>query len=402
MKNRMTEFEEWGADVIFGRIRGFGPWLFKGVLRLFSFLFIFIVWLRMKLFRKGYKEQANLGTMVISIGNITMGGTGKTPVVELFARTLRDHGRMVAILSRGYKSKKLGTPQTWHDQAGAVIDPELMPKVVSDGSQLHLDAEYGGDEPYMLAKNLDGVAVIVDKDRVKSGRFAIRELGSDLLLLDDGMQYLKLSHTLDIVLIDSNFPYGTGAMTPRGTLREPPKNLCRADYIFLTKCRRAGNEKLIQKIRRHNQVAEIIECTHGPVHLENVFTGEVLPLSVLDNTYVSLISGIAFPESFEEKISELGAHILFHHTFSDHYAFTQTDVDEFMQRCLRRDAELAITTEKDAVRFPHPTDLDVDIYFLRIEVDILSGQDVWQKLIARITDTPHKVDPLLLSERWSG
>ena len=398
IQENLDELEEWGEDVIFGRAKGFRAFMLCIVLRCFSWLYRFIVAQRLRLFRKGWKEQTHLGTLVISIGNITVGGTGKTPVVELFAKTLRDHGRKVAILSRGYKSKKLETPQEWHSKLTEdTIPAEAMPKVVSDGQTLHLEANYAGDEPYMLAKNLDDVSVVVDKDRVKGGRFAIQELDSDVLLLDDGLQFLKLAHSLDVILVDSNSPFGTGYMLPRGTLREPIKNLCRADYIFITKCKRAGNTELIKTIRRYNPVAEIIECTHGPIQLENVFTGEVKPLEFLDGKYIAAISGIAVPESFEEKLTALGAEVLFHRTFADHHSFNQQEIDRFMERCIRRDTEIVVTTEKDAVRFLKPTDLHVPIYFLRIEVDILSGQDIWDILIRRIVDHQTNSDAVTLS-----
>jgi len=400
MSERQKEFEKWGEDVIFGRAKGFRASLMRIFLRGLSWLFRGLVALRLRLFRKGYKKQAHLGTMVISIGNITMGGTGKTPVVELFAKTLRDRGKKVAILSRGYKSKDLEEKQEWISQhTGELIDPEDMPKVVSAGTGVDLDVQYAGDEPYMLAKNLDEVPVVVDRDRVKAGRFAIDELNCDILLLDDGMQFLKLAHSIDVVLVDSNSPFGTGSMMPRGTLREPPRSLCRADYIFITKCYHAGNDKLIKRIRKHNKVAEIIECTHGPVQLENVFTGEIKPLTFLKGKYVAAISGIAVPASFEEKLTDLGANVLFHRTFSDHYQFTQSDIDKFMNRCMRRDTDIIVTTEKDAVRFPMPTELDVDVYFLRIEVDILSGEEVWEKLVERTAGDYVPADPLLLYEK---
>ena len=129
--------------------------------------------LRLWRYRSGWKPQHHLGTQVVAIGNITVGGTGKTPVVELLARSLRDRGRSVAILSRGYKSQKLDRPQKWQDAKGRAIPGERMPKVVSTGSALLLDSKFAGDEPFMLARNLDGVSVVVDKNRVKGGRFAI-------------------------------------------------------------------------------------------------------------------------------------------------------------------------------------------------------------------------------------
>ena len=399
-KENLEDLEQWGEDVIFGRAKGFRANLMRCVLRGFSWLYRAIVLLRLRLFRKGWKDQAHLGTMVISIGNITVGGTGKTPVVELFSKTFRDRGRKVAILSRGYKSQKLEEHQKWKRRAtGELVSEEEMPKLVSAGKGMELDVQYAGDEPYMLAKNLDGVSVVVDKDRVKGGKFAIEELDCDLLLLDDGMQFLKIAHSLDIVLVDFNAPFGTGSILPRGTLREPPKNLCRADYIFITKCYQAGNTELIEKIRKHNPVAEIIECTHGPKHLENVFTGEILPLEFLDGKFVAAISGIAVPQSFEDKLTDFGANVLFHRTFADHHSFSQKDIDRFMRRCVRRDAEIIVTTEKDAVRFPRPAEMDVEVYFLRIEVDILSGQEVWDRLVDRVCMPKKPVDHLLLYEK---
>jgi len=384
MKERIEELERWGADVIFGRAKGFRAALTRLLMRALSGFFRILVQARLWRYRSGWKPQHYLGCQVVVIGNITVGGTGKTPVVELLARSLRDSGRKVSILSRGYKSRKLDRPQLWHNSAGVPIPAENMPKVVSTGCELLLGSKYAGDEPYMLARNLDGVSVVVDKNRVKSGRFAISQLGADTLLLDDGMQYLDLAHGLDIVLVDAGSPFGTEALLPRGTLREPPRNLRRAGYILLTKCNGSSNEELIRRIRRYNKTAEIIECTHGPIHLENVFTRERLPLEHLRDQWVGAISAIAVPEAFEGALEKLGARVEIRRRFADHYRFSRREVDKFMQRCVERDMQLIVTTEKDAVRFPRPTSLDVPVYFLRIEVEILKGREIWDDLIYRI------------------
>ena len=264
MKENLAELERWGADVIFGRARGFRAGMTRLAMSALSVLFRGVVHLRMTIFRRRWKQQAHLGTQVISIGNITVGGTGKTPVTEMLAKSLRDRGRSVAILSRGYKSRKLKKVQEWQDKQGKAIESERMPKVVSDGSELLLDSKYAGDEPYMLARNLDRVSVVVDKDRIKGGRFAVKHLGADTLVLDDGLQYLRLAHGTDIVLVDRTAPYGTGHLLPRGTLREPPANLKRASYILITKCDGSSNDALVERIRQHNPYAPIIECAHGP------------------------------------------------------------------------------------------------------------------------------------------
>lgn len=384
MKETIEELEQWGADVIFGRARGFRAGLMRGLMSGLSGLFRGLVQLRIALFRKGWMKQEYLGTQVVSIGNITVGGTGKTPVVELLAKSLRDRGRKVAILSRGYKSKRLDKAQNWNDGKGRRISPAKMPKVVSTGSALLLDSKYAGDEPFMLARNLDGVAVIVDKNRVKGGRFAIGNLGIETLILDDGMQNFQLAHSLDVVLVDARSPFGTGALLPRGTLREPPKNLRRAAFILITKCDGASNGELIDRIRKYNPTADIIECAHGPKYLENLHTREQKPLDYLDGKWVGAISAIAVPENFERSLEKLGAKVEIKKRFSDHHRFNRRNIDDFMQRCVERDMELILTTEKDAVRFPKPTEINVPIFFLRIEVEILSGQASWDKLVDRL------------------
>lgn len=395
MKEWIEELERWGADVIFGRAKGFRAALARFLMRALSGLFRVLVQLRLWRYRSGWKPRHYIGCQVISIGNITVGGTGKTPVVELLARSLRDQGRRVSILSRGYKSRKLDRAQRWRDAANRQIPAEQMPKIVSTGEALLLDSKFAGDEPFMLARNLDGVSVLVDKDRVKSSRFAIRHLAADTLLLDDGMQYLDLAHSLDIVLVDSQAPFGTGAMLPRGTLREPPKNLRRAGYILLTKCDGSSNEKLIERIRRYNQTAGIIECAHGPIHVENVFTRAREPLDFLKDKWVGAISAIAVPEAFEGALEKLGARVEIRRRFSDHHRFTRKDVDRFMQRCVERDMNLILTTEKDAVRFPRPSSIDVPVYFLRIEVEILKGREIWDDLIVRLCNPRPALEPAL-------
>ena len=395
MKELIEELERWGADVIFGRAKGFRATLMRFLMRTLSGGFRAIVQIRLWRYRSGWRGQHYLGTQVVAIGNITVGGTGKTPVVELLARSLRDRGRRVAILSRGYKSKKLERPQQWRSSKGRLIPGDQMPKVVSTGAALLLDSKYAGDEPFMLARNLDGVAVVVDKNRVKGGRFAVSELHADTLLLDDGMQYLDLAHSIDIVLVDSGSPFGTEALLPRGTLREPPKNLRRASYILITKCSGSTNQPLIRRIRKYNSTAEIIECTHGPIHLENVFTQQRLPLEFLRDKWVGAISAIAVPEAFEGSLEKLGARVEIRRRFSDHYRFSGKEVASFMQRCVERDMELIVTTEKDAVRFPRPASIDVPVYFLRIEVEILNGQAIWDDLIERICNPPPVFQGLL-------
>ena len=382
MKSRAEELEEWGTDVIFGRARGFRAWAMRGILRVGSWFFRGLVGARLFLFRRRLKTVHYLGTLTVSVGNITAGGTGKTPVVELLARTLAARGRKCAILTRGYKSKPLRHPQVWLDKDGRRL--RRIPKIASDGTNRKLNPHYAGDEPFMLARNLDGVAVLVDKDRVKSGIFAIEQLGSNTLILDDGMQYLKLRHEIDIVLVDCGFPFGTGALLPRGTMREPRSSLKRASYIILTKSGGKPQDELIATIRKYNRVADIIVTNHAPAYLENIFTKERKELSFLEGKYVACLSGIARPESFECLVEQQGAHVEIRRRYPDHHWFDQQELETFVERCADRALDAIITTEKDAVRFLKPEEMDVPIYFLRIEIDILEGRDKWDRMIDRI------------------
>src|SRR3954454_9747302 len=275
MSQRSENLEQFAIDVILERRHGLRASFLRAVLYALSFIYERAVQLRLYLYRKRILRERTLGCLVISIGNLTVGGTGKTPIVEKFARALRTGGRRVAILSRGYKSVPRSVPRKGF---GRNKNGESPPRIVSDGKSLLLDSLTAGDEPYMLAHNLKDVIVLVDKDRVKSGRFAVDKWQVDTLLLDDGFQYLHLKHRLDMVLIDRQAPFGNEFLLPRGTLRERPRNLRRASYIFITKNTGEPNFELMRRIRRYNRTAEVIECAHKPLYLQNIFTGEQLPL----------------------------------------------------------------------------------------------------------------------------
>src|SRR5208282_3499100 len=254
----IESLETFALEVISGERRDTRAALMRGVLFGGSKVFQVLVKLRHWLYSVRIFRDKTLGVQVIAIGNLTVGGTGKTPVVEKFARELRDAGRNVAILSRGYRSK----PAPLHKQILNKIllrEDQTPPRIVSDGKSLLLDSETAGDEPYMLASNLKDVVVLVDKDRVKSGRYAIEKFACDTLLLDDGFQYWKLrGRRQDIVLIDCQQPFGNERLFPRGSLRESPWQLARASYVFITKSD-GKTEQLRQRIGEFNPDAGIIE-----------------------------------------------------------------------------------------------------------------------------------------------
>lgn len=328
-------------------------------------------------------RDSTLGVQVIAIGNLTVGGTGKTPVVEKFARELQDEGRKVAILSRGYRSK----PAPFHRRLMNRLlfrNETTPPRVVSDGNSLLLDSEMAGDEPYMLASNLKDVVVLVDKDRVKSGRYAIQRFGCDTLLLDDGFQYWKLrGRRHDVVLIDFQKPFGNGYLLPRGILREPPSHLKRAGTIFITKSD-GDTSELRQQINRLNPDAGIIECVHHPLFFEDVFTGERLSLDKVKGLKVATLSGIAQPESFEQSLIMLGNQLVYQRRFADHHRYSQQEVLDVINRSVKRGASMIITTQKDAVRFPKIDRRDLPLFFMRVEIKIMEGAKDFHDCVGKI------------------
>ena len=381
-RHKADEFEQFAIDVIMGRREGTLAALFGAFLQVCSYLFSGIVQLRLWLYRNRIFRDQPLGCLVVVVGNLTVGGTGKTPIVEMFARALLERGRKVAILSRGYKSKAPPFWKKWWFWLNHTED--APPRIVSDGHKVLLDSELAGDEPYMLARNLPGVVVLVDKDRVKAGAYAIKQFGCDTLVLDDGFQYLPLKGRLNLLLVDKTNPFGNGHLLPRGILREPIKHLKRASYVFLTKSKGVRDDELEAMIRRFNPGAEIIECAHKPQYLQRIDNGERLPLSTLAGKHIGAFSGIAAPESFEAFLRETGAKLDYTRRFLDHHRFTSDDLETVFAEALEARVELLITTEKDAVRLDPSRKIPVPCYYLRLEIEILRGAKDFDEAVGKI------------------
>lgn len=375
--------ETFALEVIFEQRRGKRAALLRSVLFSLSKVFGLIVKMRLFLYNSRILRDSTLGVQVIAVGNITVGGTGKTPVVEKFARALQDEGRKVAILSRGYRSNPGPLPRRFLNKI-LLREDTTPPRIASDGKSLLLDSETAGDEPYMLASNLKDVVVLVDKDRVKAGRYAIQKFGCDILLLDDGFQYWKLrGRRRDVVLIDCQQPFGNEYLLPRGTLREPPKHLRRANYIFITKSD-GDTARLRARIAKHNSKAKIIECVHHPLYYEDVFTGERHGLDFVKGKKIAALSGIAQPESFDGSLEKMGAEVVYAKHFADHHRFSQQEILNVINRGKKRQAEIIVTTQKDAVRFPKIDRRDLPIYFMRVEINIIAGAKNFQDCVHQI------------------
>lgn len=316
-------------------------------------------------------KRVKLKARVISVGNLTVGGTGKTPAVEKIAGFLQEKGKKVAILSRGYKGKIQNSKikiQSYRSQVA----------VVTDGKKILLSAKEAGDEPYLLAQNLSGVPIVVGKDRIASGNYCLNHFNSEVFILDDGFQYQRLKRDLDILLIDSLNPFGNGYFLPRGILREPLKSLKRADLFILARTDQDANiEALKEKIRRINPFAPILESIHAPCYLEDVKSKKIFNLEFIENKEVLALSSIAHPESFERTLKDLKAIIMKRLRYPDHYPYIKEDLKEIISKAR---GCLIITTQKDGVRL-EPLVEDESILLLRIELKITKGQEVLERML---------------------
>jgi tetraacyldisaccharide 4'-kinase len=298
---------------------------------------------------------------------------------------LSDMGERPSIHSRGYARQR----------------PSDGVVVVSDGHAMRADQAHAGDEPYMLARNLPGVIVLVDKNRVTAGAYAIKKFGCDTLVLDDGFQYLPLKGRLNLLLVDKTNPFGNGHMLPRGILREPIKHLRRASYVFLTKSNGQRDAELERLIEEHNPGVDIIECAHRPQYLQR-FGAAVdapdarEPLTFLQGRRVFAFSGIATPESFEKFLRDLGALIVGRERFLDHYRYAEEDLAELAAAARREGADCIVTTEKDAVRIAQGVAGPLPLYYLRLEIDIIRGAADFDEAVSRIcfpTDAQRRAAP---------
>ena len=319
---------------------------------------------------------------VISIGNITAGGTGKTPFAVYVCRLLQSWGYRPAVLMRGYKATK--------SKVGCIV---------SDGREILATAEESGDEAYLLAKLLPEVPILIGSNRVKLAKEAKDKVGADVIVLDDGFQHRRLGRDLDIVLIDATNPFGFGYMLPRGLLREPIASLERADIIVITKTDQANKERLplIESV--------IAPYLHGtsPVHAAHK-VGRPYPLQIgadadtkgrddisidVSRQAVYAVAGIGSPQSFLESLREIGATVVDTAIYRDHHIYTAHDVEKIVQAAEKVGATVIMTTEKDAVKLApmvEKTGTSMPIYILPIELQIIKNTSELEKTIAQVLE----------------
>lgn len=311
----------------------------------------------------GIFRKKSLPGFVISIGNLTVGGTGKTPAVAMLARWALGSGHRPAILSRGY---------------GGKYNKKVLE--VSDGKSIKAGPMDTGDEPYLLAKRLSRVPIIISKNRYLAGLFAHEKYGCNFFILDDGFQHMALKRDLDIVLIDAENPFGNGHLLPWGPLREPVSQLARADAFIVTRVSRHGSGAA-DFIAKEFSSTPVFYSDHRPSEIVFPHLNRAHNPRFINGKPVLAFAGIARPELFKDTLAGLGANVVYFRAFKDHYPFRREDIQALIQIKKRVGAQYILTTEKDWVRIASLEMTFPEIAYLGIEFVFLPEQDGFFKII---------------------
>ena len=336
--------------------RGFFPNLFRILLMPLCGLYSAIVYARNFCFEVGICKQKKLPCTVISIGNIVVGGTGKTPTVAAIAKLLQRAGSNVAVLLRGYKRQS----------AEKIL-------FVSDGKNHLCSRDESGDEAHMLAHQLSDIPIIVGKHRYLTGEAAIAQYKSDVLILDDGFQHRQLARDLDILTIDATNPYGTGSLLPIGTLREPKSSIKRADIIILTHTDVTGTniEQLKTELNELAPNTPILETIHKPTslyRLNHTDDNSMIPLNNLSGKRLLAVCGIGNPNTFVRTLENHNPEIVELLAFPDHHIYTESDIQQIKHQMVQCEAEWIITTQKDEHKL---TSLNTDLPILVLAIELV-------------------------------
>ncbi|MFB3903415.1 MAG: tetraacyldisaccharide 4'-kinase [Acidobacteriota bacterium] len=347
------------------------------LLSLFTPLYRLAVQTRLRLYRSGILRSHHLPHPVVSVGNLTTGGTGKTPLVMYLAQALKQAGLHPAILTRGYK----GTC-------------ERTGGLVSDGSQILLRPNECGDEAYLMASKLGGVQIAVGRTRHESARL-IPGFGADsklVFLLDDGYQHLQLERDLNVLVLDATDPFGGGKLLPRGRLREPLSALARADLVIVTRAHLPFEQEAVEtEIRLRNRLTKISYFYHDAVGLVEIRTGEKLSIRHLLLKKVIALSGIGNPRVFLNDLSHYQMDVVQTFNYRDHHQFTDEDLQAVAAAARSLGADAVVTTEKDAVRLPARAAAGIPIYTVQIEARPEDSEEFDRDFLQEVRDCLPKV-----------
>ncbi|MHB8844113.1 MAG: tetraacyldisaccharide 4'-kinase [Nitrospirota bacterium] len=318
--------------------------------------------IRTAAYAAGLFRTKRLPCRVISVGNITLGGTGKTPTVICIAGLLSNRGRRPLVLSRGYGRAD-----------------ESRTTVVSDGASFIVDAAAGGDEPALIAARLPQVPVVAGSDRHHAGTIALQRFHPDVVVLDDGYQHIRLGRDLNIALVDGADPFGNGRLFPAGILREPLEALKRADIVIITREDQAADLAALRETIGKHTTARIFTARYAPRDVVNVPSGETLPLTSLQGKVLFAFAGIARPESLVSLLRSLGAEVRALRSFPDHHPYSRNELDDMTAAASDSGAEMLMTTEKDGVRLRDMA--PANLWALRIDLEVME-KDAWEKAVA--------------------
>lgn len=330
----------------------------------FSWLYGLIIVIRNWLFDAGIFSSERVQCQVYSVGNITVGGTGKTPIVSNIVTHLLNAGMKPAIISRGYRRKSTGLV------------------VVSDGKNILVTVEDSGDEPMMLAERFRSAVVIVDSNRVRAAQKAVNEFGVNVIVLDDGFQHRYLKRDKNIVLIDSNTPLNDIRMIPAGYRREPISSLRRADSVVFTKVENKNIQNLLERniIESKKNVFTSSVVVKG---LRNVTNGIIQSVDMLGGHSVIAFCGIAKPENFRRSLQAVHADVKEFLSFRDHHTFSERDIEKILAVRQQHNAEIIITTEKDGVRLKKHLFRFVGVPLVSLYIESVIHQEFeWKKFLA--------------------
>ncbi len=346
-------------DILRGRRTDAATLPLRIVLSLLSVVYGFIVSVRNFMYDRAVLKTKNAPCRVVCVGNVTVGGTGKTPVVIMTARMLAGAGLKTAVVSRGYGRKGNGVA------------------VVSDGVKILLPPGESGDEPHILATELDDVPVVVGADRYAAVMEAYGRFRPDVILLDDGFQHRRLARNVDVVTIDAANPWGIEKLIPRGTLRESPAGIRRAQAIIAT---RAGEDvdikRLERMVRYYDRTTPLLRTDHRPSRLRKAGTPDDYGLATVAGMKVALLSNTADPSSFHRMIEDLGAEIVTVRAAPDHHAHTRDELDSFIRAAQDHGARALIMTAKDERNLPASWSPGaLDSFVLDIETVFLNRED---------------------------
>ena len=313
---------------------------------------------RERAYRWGLLRTGRLSCPVISIGNITLGGSGKTPMAELIVRCLRELGAAPAVVSRGYGRATRGV-HVVADQAGVKLAPRAA-----------------GDEPLLLAEQLPGVPVVVGENRFEAARVAVEHCGATAIVLDDGFQHRTLYKDLEIVVINGRAPWGNNRLFPRGMLREPLSALRRADLVVVTNPPDAAAvERTIRTIRRHNERAQVLTAVYEVIDAHEVGSARREDGPALAGRRLLAFAGLGSPRGFAETLAGTGVRVAGLVEYPDHYWFAERDLVDLEAQARAIGAEGLITTEKDWVRLRERSPRSIPLWVLSVRLRLESGRE---------------------------